>query len=98
MFFDKLFGSDKPMPPGTDKVKLLCTVNSPEEKAVIESILRSEQIPYLIRERGSGEAVRIIMGANSIMGCDIYVDEEKYDDAFALISPDEEPEQGSEEL
>lgn len=102
MFFDKLFGADKPAPPQTENVKLLCTLNYPEERAVIESMLRSADIPYLARDRGTGEVVRIIMGSNSTLGCDIYVDEERYDEALGLISPielsDEEPEEGSEEL
>ncbi|MBQ8207960.1 MAG: hypothetical protein IJZ89_04405 [Clostridia bacterium] len=102
MFFDKLFGTDRPAPPQTDNVKLLTTVHSPEERAVIESVLRSAEIPYLARERGAGEVVRIVMGSNATLGCDIYVDEEKFEEAIELISfeeiDDEEPEEGSEEL
>ncbi len=102
MFFDKLFGTDRPAPPQTENVKLLLTVFSPEEKAVIESILRSESIPYLARERGAGEVVRIVMGSGAALGCDIYVDENRYEEALSLISPeeipDELPESGSEEV
>ncbi len=105
MFLDKLFGKDRPAPPQTDKVALLCTVYSPEERAVIESLLRSAEIPYLLRERGTGEVVRLVMGANIVQGCDIYVDEEKYEEAAELITPEEEneeltelPEEGSEGL
>lgn len=101
MFFDKLFGTDKPAPPQTENVELLITVYSPEERAVTESILRSAEIPYLARERGAGEAVRIIMGSNATLGCDIYVDSDRYEDALVLICPpdsEEEPEDGSEGL
>lgn len=101
MFFDKLFGTDRPAPPQTESVTLLTTVHSPEEKAVIESLLRGASIPYLARERGAGEVVRIVMGSNSTIGCDIYVDKEKYEEALELISyeeTEEEPEEGSEEL
>ena len=42
------------------------------------------------------------MGANATIGCDIYVDDEKFDEATELISyedaPDELPEEGSETL
>lgn len=102
MFFDKLFGHDRPAPPQTENVKLLTTVYTPEERAVVESLLRSAEIPYLARERGAGEVVRIVMGTNSTIGCDIYVDDEKFDEATELISyedaPDELPEEGSETL
>lgn len=54
MFFDKLFGHDRPAPPQTENVKLLTTVYTPEERAVVESLLRSAEIPYLARERGAG--------------------------------------------
>lgn len=102
MFFEKLFGHNRPAPPQTENVKLLATVYFPEEKAVIESLLRSAEIPYLARERGAGEVVRIVMGANFTIGCDIYVDVERYDEAMELIScdelSDELPEDGSEQL
>ena len=90
MFLDKLFGTDKPAPPQTDHVKLLCTVYSPMELAVIESVLRSENVPYLVRDRGAGEATRIITGANTMFGSDVYVDEENFELASALITPCED--------
>lgn len=89
MFFDKLFGTGKPASPQTDNVKLLCTIYSPSELAVIESLLRSEKIPYLVRDRGAGEATRIITGANVMFGSDIYVDNENFEFASALITPNE---------
>ena len=101
MFFDKRFGADKPAPPQTENVTLLTTTYSPEERAIIESILRDAEIPYLARERGTGEVVRIVMGTNSTFGCDFYVDNDNLEDALALIAYEEtedEPEKGSEEL
>ncbi len=101
MFLDNLFGMDRPAPPQTENVSLLVTVNSPEERAVIESLLRGAEIPYLLRDRGAGEAVRLIMGSNMNCGCDIYVAEEQLEEALSVISSDElsdeYPEEGFEE-
>lgn len=88
MFFDKLFGTDKPASPVTENAELLCTVYSPEELAVLESILRDAEIPYLVRDRGAGDAVRIITGTGTMFGSDIYVASERLDEASELITPD----------
>lgn len=88
MFFDKLFGTDKPAPPVAENAELLCTVYSPEELAVLESILRDAEIPYLVRDRGAGDAVRIITGTGTMFGSDIYVASERLDEASELITPD----------
>ena len=92
MFFDKLFGTDKPAPPQSENVKLLCSIESPEELAVIRSLLQSENIPYLMRDRGAGEIIRIIAGSNAIFACDIYVADEQYEEAKALLEADCEEE------
>ena len=88
MFWSKLFGADKPAPPQSENVKLLCSIESAEELAVMRSLLDSANIPYLMRDRGAGEIIRIIAGSNSVFTCDIYVADEQYEEAKALIEAD----------
>ena len=68
---DRFFGLDKTRVPDSE-LALLTTVHDPVERAVIGSILEGEKIPYMIRERGSGEAVRVLAGY-SMFGSDIFV-------------------------
>ena len=42
------------------------------ELSVLRSILEGENIPYMIRERGSGSSVRIIAGF-TMFGTDVFV-------------------------
>lgn len=80
-------------------VKLITAMDNSEE-AVIESILRSAGIPYVIREASSEGYVRVIMGFN-VYGSDFYVPASLLDDAAALLVPEEaeevEPEDGEED-
>lgn len=69
--FDKLFGLDNPKP-ADQGTALLVTVYDNVELSVVRSLLEAENIPYLIRERGSGSAVKIVMGISSF-GSDVYV-------------------------
>ena len=66
--------------------KLLCTVYSTPELAVIRSLLEGEGIPYLLKERGAGSASKVIIGF-SICGTDVFVPESIYEEASALIAP-----------
>ncbi len=66
-----LFGLDKAHAPTKDAV-LLTTVHDEVEKNLICGILEEEQIPYLAKDRGTGEVARIISGY-SLFGCDIFV-------------------------
>ena len=88
---DSLFGLDS-ISHHDQNLSLLTTVYSPVEKAIIESILRDANIPYLIRERGSGGAVAVIAGF-SILGTDFFVRNEDLETALILITPQENNEQ-----
>ena len=68
---DSLFGLDQVSPHDGDE-ELLTTVHDNVELAVLRSILEGEGIPYEIRERGSGNSVKIIMGY-SMFGSDVFV-------------------------
>lgn len=80
---DRFFGLDKIRIPDSE-LALLTTVHDPVERAVIGSILEGEQIPYMIRERGSGEIVRVVAGY-SMFGSDVYVRKEMLERAQELL-------------
>ncbi len=71
MKMDSLFGLDKPGAVGED-VALLTTVYDPVEMSILRSILETEEIPYRIRERGSGGVVKVVFGY-SMYGSDVFV-------------------------
>ena len=68
---DFLFGLDKSNPPLKD-LELLTTVNDQVYQSIIESVLTDNDIPFLTKEKGSGSAVKVIMGF-SLFGADIFV-------------------------
>ena len=68
---DPLFGLDRESP-HDEFTELLTTVHDNVELSVLRSILDGEEIPYLIRERGSGSSVKIIAGF-SMYGTDVFV-------------------------
>ena len=68
---DPLFGLDRESP-HDDSTELLTTVHDNVELSVLRSILDGEEIPYMIRERGSGSSVKIIAGY-SMYGTDVFV-------------------------
>ena len=80
---DRFFGLDRPAK-SDDGVVLLTTVHDEVEKNLLCGILEEEKITFLVKDRGSGEAVRILAGF-SMFGCDIYVPEELFDEANALL-------------
>lgn len=84
---DNLFGLDKVSAHDKD-LELLTTAYDPTYLAIVKSILDDAKIPYLAKDRGSGAAVRVIMGF-SMFGADIFVPKELYETASALISPAE---------
>ena len=72
--------SHKPMP----EVELLFTIYDFGLRAVIESILRDADIPYIIKERGG--SLPVITG-RPMLGADIFVRAEDLDAANELIAP-----------
>ena len=93
---DNLFGLDKISAHDKD-LELLTTAYDPTYLAIVESILSDANIPYLKKDRGSGAAVRVIMGY-SMFGTDVFVLKEHLETATALIAmPDEEQSEEIEE-
>ncbi|MBQ8415403.1 MAG: DUF2007 domain-containing protein [Clostridia bacterium] len=80
---DKFFGLDKVGAHNEDAV-LLTTVHDEVEKNLIVGMLEEEEIPFLCKDRGSGEAVRILTGF-SVFGCDIFVPKAVYEQAAELL-------------
>lgn len=83
-----LFGLDKPNE-AREGMALLTTVNDNGELAALRGLLEGADIPYMIKERGAGSSVRIILGF-SIFGTDIFVPETRLEEALALITPPDE--------
>ena len=81
---DRFFGLNKTNSP-MEGLALLCTVANNIQQAIVESILNGAEIPFLIKERGSGSAVKIITGF-SMFGTDFYVSEENFEEASELVS------------
>lgn len=84
---DFFFGLDKSNPPLKD-LELLVTVNDRVYQSMIESVLTDNEIPFISKERGSGNAVKVIMGF-SMFGTDIFVlkkDIERAKELLELLS------------
>ena len=63
----------------------LCTAKSSFEADMLESKLRSENIPCVKRYRGASNFLEIAMGANFMHPIDIYVPESLLEDARNII-------------
>lgn len=70
-------------------VKLITVLNNTEQ-SVVESLLRSEEIPYVIREENNESWKRAIMGMTSF-GADIFVPADLLETAATLITGDAAP-------
>ena len=83
--FDDLFGLEKPHKISEgDEVEHLTTVYDLGALAMVRGLLEEENIPYLVRERGSGSAMRLIVGF-SMYGTDIYVPADALEKASELV-------------
>ncbi len=80
---DRLFGLDKPAS-HDEYTAHLTTVHDNVELSIVRSILDGENIPYRVRERGSGGVVRVIAGY-SMYGTDIFVPAEVLESATELL-------------
>ena len=81
-----LFGLEKPHKISDgDDVSHLITVYDVAVLGIVRGMLEDENIPYLVRERGTGSAMRIITGF-SLYGTDVYVPTEAYETAKDLVA------------
>ena len=81
-----LFGLEKPHKISDgDEVSHLITVYDVAVLGIVRGMLEDENIPYLVRERGTGSAMRILTGF-SMFGTDVYVPTEAYETAKALVA------------
>lgn len=62
----------------------LTTVHNEVELAILRSLLDAEEIPYVVRERGSGSVVKVVMGY-SMYGSDVFVPKSASARAEALL-------------
>ena len=63
----------------------LCTAKSSFEADIFESKLRGENIPCIRKYKGAGNMLEIIMGQSITYPIDIYVPEEKLEDARNVV-------------
>lgn len=63
----------------------LCTCNSTFEADLLESKLRSENIPCVKKYKGAGNYMEIFMGTDVMFPIDLYVPEECLEDAKNVI-------------
>lgn len=84
--FDGLFGLEKPhrIADG-DEVDLLTTVYDVVMLGIVRGLLEDADIPYLVRERGTGSAMKLMTGF-SLYGTDIFVPKKAMETASDLIA------------
>ncbi len=81
-----LFGLERPHKISDgDEVSHLITVYDVAVLGIVRGMLEDENIPYLVRERGTGSAVRLITGF-SMFGTDVYVPTSALEVAKGLIA------------
>ncbi len=72
------------MPKNSDGFKLLITVDDTIEADIIESKLNASEIKTIRNYHEPGAYLTLILG-KTIMGVDIFVEEDKFDEANALL-------------
>ncbi|PKM90970.1 MAG: hypothetical protein CVU87_00170 [Firmicutes bacterium HGW-Firmicutes-12] len=79
-----------------DKWCLLLQTQNEREADIVESFIKSSEIPVLRKEKGAGGYLRIYMGMNAL-GSEIYVPESRLVEASEIINlKTDEPEQKAE--
>lgn len=78
------------------KYELLVTAADNGEASLIESILDSADIPYLVQEKKGVGAGSVVMGF-SMFGYDFFVPENRLDEAAALLVPEGSAEEITED-
>ena len=81
---DKFFGLDR-VSPHSEDMELVETAYDNVRLAIVRSILDGENIPYVVKYRGSN-AVTVLLGTPAY-GADIFVEKERIEDARAALSP-----------
>ena len=80
---DKFFGLDAATLKDRD-LELLTSANDRVYLSIVESILQDNQIPYLVKDRGCGTLVKVVMGY-SIFGADVFVLKDDFAKASELM-------------
>ncbi len=81
-----LFGLERPHKISVgDEVSHLITVYDVAMLGIVRGMLEDESIPYLVRERGTGSAMRLMTGF-SCFGTDIYIPTSSLELAKGLIA------------
>ncbi len=81
-----LFGLEKPHKIADgDEVSHLITLYDVAVLGIVRGLLEGEDIPYLVRERGTGSAMRIMTGF-SLFGTDVYVPTHALELAKGLVA------------
>lgn len=72
----------------SDKVDLviLRTIESEFEMNMISAILEDNNIPFIVKDKGAGNYMRIITGSSPFR-TDIMVESKSYEKAIELIAP-----------
>ncbi len=78
-----IFGFGKSYKPD-EELELLTTLYDFGMRAVVESLLRDAEIPYMLKERGG--SLPVITGS-SVFGTDVFVKKTDRDTAAELIAP-----------
>ena len=80
---DRFFGLESATLKDND-LSHLTTVNDSVYLSIVESVLKDNDIPYLVKDRGCGTVVKVVMGF-SIFGADVYVLNKDINKASELI-------------
>jgi len=68
-----------------DTPALLCSANSHTEVAMLEAVLKSNNIPVIIKRRNAGDAMMVYMAMSSTQA-DLYVPSKLLEEAEMLLS------------
>lgn len=80
-----------------EKWEYLITVRDDHEMNVVHSLLKAHDILVMIKHKGIGEYMSIVMGTSSIHGIDIFVPSDQLDKARQVLEAALEEEEGDRE-
>lgn len=93
-----MFESKKHSQNQEEGLKKLAAVSDNFQLGIVTSLLKEHDIPFMLKDYGSGDCMRLYTGS-SIFGSDIFVAEEDFEKADALldgINFEREEESGSD--